>query len=335
MSQLHDIARTLTSNGRGILAADESIRTMSTRLEDAGITGDEEHRRAYRQVLITTPSLDEYVSGVILCDETFRQEFDGVPVPRVCSDYGLLTGIKVDTGTSQLPGHEGATVTEGLDGLGARLAEYASQGAHFAKWRAVIDPATATGYTNRANASALARYAALCQQHGLVPIVEPEVLCGTGDHDLDAGRRATEDALAAVFAELADAQVDLKGIVLKPNFVTPGLQATEQPSPAVVAESTRAVLGRHVPPEVGGIAFLSGGHSTDRACAFLAGLNDGSTRMPWPTTFSFGRALVSAALTTWGGRPDQVAQAQEVLAENCRTAAAAARGVTPTAGARR
>ncbi|MFD4354696.1 class I fructose-bisphosphate aldolase [Nocardia sp. NPDC058518] len=319
---LADVAQQLTSGGRGILAADESIKTMSSRLEQEGVPASATSRRDYRELLLTADGLSEWISGIILCDETFGQDLaDGRSFPIAARERGILPGIKVDTGTTALPGYGGALITEGLDGLGGRLAAYADRGAAFAKWRAVFDVHTITPYAADANGHALARYAALCQQHGIVPIVEPEVLC-TGDHDLAAAEKATRLALSAVFTELVDAGVDLTGIVLKPNFVTPGLDAAAVP-PAEVAAATFAVLRDLVPAEVAGIAFLSGGHPTARACAFL---NDLATidERPWPVTFSFGRALVSAALHTWGGSDSEVAVAQQVLLENCRNAADAA-----------
>jgi fructose-bisphosphate aldolase class I len=219
----------MTHDGRGILAADESIKTMSSRLEQEGIPLSAAARRDYRELLIIADELSEWVSGVIWCDETFGQELtDGRPFPQAARELGILPGIKVDTGTSFLPGRGGALVTEGLDGLGDRLASSAERGAAFAKWRAVFDVGTITPYTARANGHALARYAALCQEHGIVPIVEPEVLCN-GDHDLGASAQASRLALRTVFDELAQADVDLSGIVLKPNFVTPASRLRQRP----------------------------------------------------------------------------------------------------------
>ncbi|MEU4649776.1 class I fructose-bisphosphate aldolase [Nocardia fluminea] len=319
---LADVAQQLTSGGRGILAADESIKTMSARLEQEGVPASATTRRDYRELLLTADGLSASISGIILCDETFGQDLaDGRPFPVAARELGILPGIKVDTGTTALPGHGGALITEGLDGLGARLASYADRGAAFAKWRAVFDVHTVTPYSAGANGHALARYAALCQQHGIVPIVEPEVLC-TGAHDLAASVQATRLALSALFTELVDAAVDLTGIVLKPNFVTPGLDAAALP-PADVAAATFAVLRELVPAEVAGIAFLSGGHPTSRVCAFLSELAAIDGR-PWPVTFSFGRALVSAALHTWGGTTSEVPAAHRVLLQNCRDASAAA-----------
>jgi fructose-bisphosphate aldolase class I len=308
----------MTSGGRGILAADESIKTMSARLEAEGIPASERARRDNRELLLTADRLSESVSGIILCDETFGQQLsDGRRFPEAARELDILPGIKVDTGTTPLPGQHGALVTEGLDGLGARLASYAERGAAFAKWRGVYDITTTTEYTARANASALARYAALCQEHGIVPIVEPEVLCN-GDHDLDESAQTTGLALATVFEELDGAGVDLTGIVLKPNFVTPGLAAPKA-SAHTVAAATFEVLLANVPAAVPGIAFLSGGHPTEDVCAFLKELSAVPDR-PWDVTFSFGRALVSAALHTWAGEAANAAAAQEALLDNCRAA---------------
>lgn len=321
MSDLRATAATLTARGRGILAADESIRTMSARLEGAGVSGTEENRRDYREMLITTPGLSDVVSGVILSDETFGQQLrDGRDVPTACRELGILPGIKVDTGTTPLPRGGGALVTEGLDGLGARLADYAQRGAAFAKWRAVIDITTTSPYARRENAAALARYAALCQQHGIVPIVEPEVLAD-GDHDLVACAKTTGETLTAVFEALAEAGVDLGGIVLKPNFVTHGLRGRPVAS-GTVGAVTFDVLRRTVPSEVPGIAFLSGGHSNERACAYLSAIN-AIRKAPWALTFSFGRALVSDALQAWHGDDANVQLAQQVLLANCERAARA------------
>lgn len=320
---LAEIARQMTHGGRGILAADESIRTMSTRLEGAGVAPSETARRDYRELLLTADGLSASVSGIILCDETFGQDLsDGRPFPVASRELGILPGIKVDTGTSPLPGQRGALITEGLDGLGARMASYAERGAAFAKWRAVFDVDTINDYVAHANGAALARYAALCQEHGIVPIVEPEVLCN-GDHPITASAQASGVALAALFEELAAAGVDPTGVVLKPNFVTPGLDAAPIPA-ADVAATTFEVLRDTVPADVPGIAFLSGGHPTADVCAFLSNLNEHQDR-PWQVTFSFGRALVSDALHAWGGDPAKVAAAQQQLIANCTEAAGATR----------
>lgn len=323
LTDLHAVAARMTAGGRGLLAADESIATMSQRLEAAGIPASAEARRDYRQLLLTAPGLSEAVSGIILSDETFGQTLtDGRSFPDAAHELGLLPGVKVDTGTVPCPGVEGALLTQGLDGLDERLESYAARGAAFAKWRAVLHPDTLVPQVAEGNAAALAAYAAACQRHGIVPVVEPEVLA-TGDHDLVASARATRMILEAVFAELERAGVDLAGIVLKPNLVTPGL-GNRQVSPRTVATVTYDVLRATVPEEVPGIAFLSGGHPTQRVTDCLAALND-IPETPWHLTFSFGRALVNDALATWAGSPGQVASAQEALLENCRRAASAVR----------
>lgn len=282
-----------------------------------------EKRRDYRQLLLTAPGLSASVSGIILSDETFGQSLtDGRTFPEAAHSLDVLPGIKVDTGTVPCPGVEGALLTQGLDGLDERMESYAARGAAFAKWRAVLDPVTIVPQVAEANAAALAAYAAACQRHGIVPIVEPEVLA-IGDHDLVASARATRLILEAVFAALDEAGVDLSGIVLKPNFVTPGL-GSRQVSARTVATVTYDVLRSTVPAEVPGIAFLSGGHPTDKVCAFLAAIND-IPDTPWQLTFSFGRALVNDALATWEGSPAHVTAAQRILVSHCREAAAATR----------
>ncbi len=324
MADLHRVATQLVEPGRGILAADESVKTMSARLAAEGIEASKTIRRDYRELLLTAPGLAETVTGIILCDETFNDSLAaGQPFPQASTDRDVLPGIKVDTGTSPLPDGNGATITGGLDGLGARLAEYADRGAAFAKWRAVIDVGTANDHSIGVNADALARYAALCQQHGIVPIVEPEVLC-EGPHDLRTCADVTEATLLAVFDHLGRQQVDLTGIVLKPNMVTPGLDM-EQASPETAASATLDVLTSAVPGSVPGIAFLSGGHSTEAACANLTAINAIAGSAPWSLTYSFGRALVSDALRTWHGDPDRVEAAQAALLANCRRASDASR----------
>lgn len=321
------IAASLVARGKGILAADESIATMSKRLEAQGIPASETARRDYRQLLLTTPGLPAWVSGVIFCDETLRQRLsDGRLVPEAAAELGIEAGIKVDTGVIPLPFAEGAVVTEGLDGLRRRLDEYRSLGATFAKWRAVIDPLRHPQAAAHANAPALARYAALCQEAGLVPIVEPEVLMD-GDHDIDACAAATSIALAAVFDALEHARVSTAGMVLKPNMVLAGQMSGRESTPDEVAARTLEVLGALVPDGVPGVAFLSGGQSNERACTNLTAINrlageQGGAR--WALTFSFGRALVNDALQTWRGQPGKVVAAQQALAANCARAGGAA-----------
>ncbi len=328
MADLHHIAAQLVESGRGILAADESIKTMSSRLESEGIGASKETRRDYRELLLTAPGLAETITGIILSDETFNDSLaDGEPFPQACRDRGLLPGIKVDTGTTPLPNGGGATITEGLDGLGGRLADYAAKGAAFAKWRAVIDLGNTSEYAQEVNAHALARYAALCQDNGIVPVVEPEVMCD-GPHDLAACEQATQAILVTVFDQLDRQQVDPSGMVLKPNMVTPGLEAEQVPA-ETVASATLRVLSLTVPTDVPGIAFLSGGHSNEAACDYLGAINEHAGPAPWSLSYSFGRALVSAALHTWQGDSGKIEAAQTALLANCRRASDAA-GRRPT-----
>lgn len=329
MTDLASVATEMVSLGRGILAADESIGTMSARLEAEGIPASPDARRDYREMLVSSPGLSGTVSGVILCGETFEQTTAaGVPFPEACRELGILPGIKVDTGTSLLPGAGGATITEGLDLLGKRLARYAAAGAAFAKWRAVITIGVSDAWAIEANAHALARYAELCQEHGIVPIVEPEVLAA-GTHDVNACASTTERTLDAVFNQLARANVELDGIVLKPNMVTAGLDGGSTDH-QLTAAATLAVLQAHVPSEVPGITFLSGGQSNSDACANLAAMNElAGAAAPWRLTYSFGRALVSDALHAWGGEVSRAADAQLVLLANCARAAAATQPADP------
>lgn len=320
---LHETAQAMVSRPRGILAADESIGTMSSRLEKVGVPVTEENRRAYREMLLTTPGLDRGVSGVILSDETFNQKVnDGNTFPLAVHSLGILPGIKVDTGAKPLAGHPEEKITEGLDGLRERIAYYVPRGARFAKWRAVITigEGRPTRYALRANAQALARYAALCQEGWLVPIVEPEVLMD-GDHTIERCAEVTRSALETLMAELAEAGVDLAGTVLKPNMVVPGNTSGQQASPEEVAERTVATLRAVVPDELAGVAFLSGGQSPETATANLAAMQKHDT--PWPLTFSFGRALVDPALRAWVGDPDRIAAGQQALADRVNPNSAA------------
>ncbi|MCV7041648.1 fructose-bisphosphate aldolase [Mycolicibacterium moriokaense] len=324
MTTCRQTAARMTAPGKGILAADESVATMSKRLEEAGVEPTAENRRRYRELLATAPGLADSVSGIIFCDETLRQTFsDGTPFAEAVTALGILPGIKVDTGAKPCPGLPGETVTEGLDGLPERLAEYAEMGAAFAKWRAVftITAETPTRGAIRANASALARYAAACQAAGIVPIVEPEVLMD-GAHNRGRCRDVTAEVHAAVRAEMALLNVDLAGIVLKPNMVLEGSDYSQQTSPERVAEMTVGVL-RSWPDDLAGVAFLSGGQSPERATANLEAMQ--SHRTPWPLTFSFGRALVSPALAAWRGDPDRIADGQAALIDRVAANGAAAR----------
>ncbi|MDQ3762729.1 MAG: fructose-bisphosphate aldolase class I [Actinomycetota bacterium] len=316
--ELHGTARAMVSRPRGILAADESIGTMSSRLEKAGVPVSAENRRAYRQMLLTTPELHRGISGVILSDETFNQKLDdGQDFPLALHELGILPGIKVDTGAKPLAFSPGEKVTEGLDGLRERLKEYVSRGARFAKWRAVIiiGDGLPTRNALRANAHALARYAALCQESCVVPIVEPEVLMD-GDHAIDRCAEATRATLEHVMAELDEAGVDFAGTVLKPNMVVPGSTSGQQASPEEVAEQTVATLRAVLPESLAGVAFLSGGQSPEVATANLAAMQKHET--PWPLTFSFGRALVDPALKAWHGDATLIAAGQQALADRVR-----------------
>jgi fructose-bisphosphate aldolase, class I len=311
---LHGTARAMVSRPRGILAADESIGTMSSRLEKVGVAATAENRRAYREMLLTTPELHEGISGVILSDETFNQKLsDGNTFPLALHALNILPGIKVDTGAKDLALSPGEKITEGLDGLRERLKDYVSRGARFAKWRAVITIGENKPTRNalRANAHALARYAALCQESVVVPIVEPEVLMD-GDHTIERCAEVTRAALEYLLAELDDAGVDLAGTVLKPNMVVPGTTSGQQASPEEVAEATVTTLRAVLPETLAGVAFLSGGQSPEVATANLAAMQKHET--PWPLTFSFGRALVDPALKAWHGDSALISAGQQALA---------------------
>jgi fructose-bisphosphate aldolase, class I len=324
MGSCRQIAEQLVAPGKGVLAADESIGTMSSRLERAGVEATAENRRRYRELLATTPGLADGASGIIFCDETLRQTFaDGRPFAQAVRTLGILPGIKVDTGAKPCPGLPGETVTEGLDGLPARLACYAEIGAAFAKWRAVYvitDELPSPGAV-RSNANALARYAAACQAAGIVPIVEPEVLMD-GAHPIQRCAEVTAAVHAAVREELELLRVDLAGIVLKANMVIEGRDHAEPASPERVADATVEVL-RAWPDELTGVAFLSGGQPPERATANLEAMQH--HRAPWPLTFSFGRALVDPALAAWHGDPALVEAGQAALAERVAANAAAVR----------
>jgi len=318
------IAKRLTTPGKGILAADESISTMSSRLEGASVEPTADSRRTYRELLASTPGLASGVSGIIFCEETLNQVFsDGRPFPQAVAELGILSGIKVDAGAKPCPGLPSETITEGLDGLPTRLAQYAEMGATFAKWRAVLTISESTpswGAVN-ANAHALARYAAACQEAGLVPIVEPEILM-TGEHSIARCAEVTASVHAAVRQQLSLLNVDLAGIVLKPNMVIEGEDCPQQSTPQEVAEATVQVL-RAWPAELAGVAFLSGGQSPERATANLEALQHHQT--PWPLTFSFGRALVSPALAAWHGDETLVGAGQAALGSHVAANAAAVR----------
>ncbi len=304
LKTLHDTALAMVASGKGILAADESTGTIKKRFDSIGIENTWAHRRAYRDMLFTTPDFEKYTSGVILFEETlFDKALDETPIPKLLAAKGVIPGIKVDSGAKPLAGGAAdETVTEGLDGLRERLEKYKAAGARFAKWRAVISISddSPSDYAIHVNAHALARYAALCQEADIVPIVEPEVLMD-GDNDIEACEEVTDVVLAAVFSELYAQRVALEGIVLKPNMVVSGARCSEQAGVAEVAERTLRVLRRHVPSAVPGIAFLSGGQSDELATAHLDAMNKAGN-LPWKLTFSYGRALQAAALKAWGGK---------------------------------
>ena len=307
-------ARALVAKNRGILAADESNSTITKRFAGIKLESTEENRRAYREMLFTAPGAEEYISGVIMYDETLRQKTQaGLPFPTYLMQHGMLPGIKVDTGAKPLAGFTGETITEGLDGLRERLAEYHQLGARFAKWRAVIDIASGipSRYAIDANAEALARYASLCQEAGIVPIVEPEVLMD-GAHTLERCEEVTNVVLDRVFEHLFAARVCLEGIVLKPNMVVAGKKSAQKAQPEQVAEATLRTLKRRVPSAVPGIAFLSGGQSPVEATLHLSLMNAGGP-LPWALTFSYGRALQENALSAWGGKSTGYSGGQQAL----------------------
>jgi fructose-bisphosphate aldolase class I len=330
--ELIDTAHRLVGGGKGLLAMDESNPTCDRRFADAGIPQTEEARRAWRELILTTPSLGESISGAILYDETIRhRKKDGTPFVEVLTGAGIIPGIKVDTGAKDLAGHPGEKITEGLDGLRDRLATYFQMGARFAKWRAVISPEDRLPSRGciEANAQSLARYAALCQEAGLGPIVEPEVLM-EGEHTMERCREVTEETLRIVFNHLWTQGVMLEGMTLKPNMVLPGLDCPKQEPVEEVARATVKSLLRVVPAAVPGIAFLSGGQSSELASARLNAMNviakSSRSRLPWPLVFSFARAIQLPALEIWRGQESRVAEAQDALAHRARCNRAALRG---------
>ena len=328
--ELIDTARRLVADDKGLLAMDESNPTCNQRFASVGIPQTEEARRAYRELIVTTPGLGESISGVILYDETIRQQKkDGTPFVKAIAEAGIVPGIKVDTGAKDLAAYPGEKITEGLDGLRDRLKEYSLMGARFAKWRAVI--AVGDGLPSRgcieANAQALARYAALCQEAGLVPVVEPEVLMD-GEHTLKRCGEVTEEVLRSVFNQLYMQRVMLEGMILKPNMVLPGLTCPKQESVDEVADATVNCLLRAVPAAVPGIAFLSGGQSAELASARLNAMNVRfKSRLPWALAFSYARAIQQPALETWQGKEAHVSAAQHALVHRARCNRAAPRPV--------
>jgi fructose-bisphosphate aldolase class I len=319
LTELESIARAMVAKGKGILAADESSGTIKKRFDTIKLESTEEARRTYREMLFTAPGVNEYISGVIMFDETIRQKTkDGTPFAQYLAGIGIVPGIKVDSGAKPLAGFPHETITEGLDGLRERLAEYYKLGARFAKWRAVID--IGDGYPTQfaidANAHALARYAALCQEANIVPIVEPEVLMD-GAHTIERCDEVTSAVLASVFYQLHSHRVHLEGMILKPNMVISGKKCATRATPQQVAEATVRCLKRYVPSAVPGIAFLSGGQSSAEATEHLNLMNQMGP-LPWELSFSYGRALQEEALKTWGGKPENFAAGQKAFLRRAR-----------------
>ena len=316
-NSLPEIANAMVEKGRGILAADESTPTCTKRFDSIGVESTEANRNAYRDMLFSTPGMEEFISGVILFDETLRQSTvkDKTLYPAYLTELGVIPGIKVDKGAHPLPGSDGEKITEGLDGLDSRLKEYFNLGARFSKWRAVITIGESLPSSTcvTANAHALARYAALCQENGLVPIVEPEILMD-GSHTIEDSFIITEEVLHSTFYELYAQDVLLEGMVLKPNMVLSGYECSEKASVEDVAELTVIVLKRCVPSAVPGIAFLSGGQSDEDATAHLNAMNQIlGENSPWNLTYSYGRALQAPALKAWGGKEEHVSVAQDAF----------------------
>ena len=327
---LKDIAQAMTIKGKGILAADESNPTCKKRFDSIDVESTEKNRNIYRDMLFTTKGMEEFISGVILFDETIRQSTikSGVSFPDFLSDLGVIPGIKVDAGAKHLSGTDDEKVTEGLDGLDDRLKEYYSLGARFAKWRAVItiSDSEPSGTCISANAHALARYASLCQKNGIVPIVEPEILMD-GDHPIEDSFFVSEEVLHTVFYELYGQNVELEGMVLKPNMVLSGYNCPDQASVEQVAELTVTVFKRSVPSAVPGIAFLSGGQSDKHATAHLNAMNQLlGDNSPWNLTFSYGRALQAPALKAWAGKDENISDAQEEFYKRAKLNSLATKG---------
>jgi fructose-bisphosphate aldolase, class I len=328
LQELGKTARELVAPGKGILAADESFGTIGKRFDAVGIESSEESRRQYREMLFTTGGIGEFLSGVILFDETLRQEAsDGTPLPKVLENQGVIPGIKVDKSTVNMPLSPGEKFTQGLDGLGERLTEYRELGARFTKWRAVITigEGIPTESCIEANAEALALYAAFAQEHGLVPIVEPEVLID-GDHSIGQCYDATEWMLNTTFDEIYEHGVELTGMLLKPNMVISGKDAPEQAGIEEVARATVECLLRSVPAAVPGIVFLSGGQSDKQATAHLNAMNALYENLPWELSFSYARALQDLPMKTWKGDPSNVEEAQKAFYHRAKMNSAARSG---------
>ena len=327
MHELEDTARALVAEGKGILAADESTGTIKKRLDSIDVESTEDTRRAYRELLFTTEGAEDYISGVILYDETIRQSAsDGTPFPKLLESKGVIPGIKVDTGAKPLALAEGETITEGLDGLRERLAEYRELGARFAMWRATYSIAadTPSEYCVWTNAHALARYAALCQEAGIVPIVEPEVL-QDGTHTIERSYHVTCRVLAAVYTELYDQKVDVEGTLLKPNMVLSGYSASGRAGVEEVADWSLKCYYKHVPAAVPGIVFLSGGQSDEDATAHMNAMNAKGPH-PWEISFSYGRALQAPAIKAWGGKAENVEAGQRAYYHRAKMNSAARTG---------
>jgi fructose-bisphosphate aldolase class I len=328
VKQLEETARGLVAEGRGILAADESDGTIKKRFDSIGVESTEETRRGYRDLLFTTDGAEEYISGVILFDETIRQSSaDGTPFPKLLESKGIIPGIKVDKGAKPLALTDGETITEGLDGLRERLEEYRELGARFAKWRATYSIAgdKPSEYCVWTNAHALARYAALCQEAGLVPIVEPEVL-QDGEHTIEESANATGRVLQAVYTELHDQRVEYRGTLLKPNMVLSGYDASDRAPVDEVAERTLELFYKHIPAAVPGIVFLSGGQTDEDATAHLNAMNARGPH-PWQLSFSYGRALQAPALKAWGGKEENVEAGQRAYYHRAKMNGAARTGM--------
>ncbi len=326
--ELASTAQALVAKGKGILAADESTGTIERRLKSINTPNTEDNRRAWRQLLFTTPKVSEYISGVILYDETLRQRAEnGTPLVDILQKNGIIPGIKVDAGTKPLPFYPNETITEGLDGLRKRLDDYRSMGARFAKWRAVITigNGTPSSYAIHVNAHTLARYAAVCQEAGLVPIVEPEVLMD-GNHGIDRCLEATEATLRSVFDELALQRVALEGMMLKPNMVLSGIDAPNRATPDEVADATIRCFMRVVPAAVPGIVFVSGGQGDEEATVNLNAINKRKGEFPWQMSYSYGRGLQATPLKAWGGLPANVARGQQAFYQRAKMTSAAREG---------
>jgi len=328
ISELNAIAKAMVAKGKGLIAMDESAPTIAKRFKKVGIEDTVDNRRAYRELLLSTSGVANYLSGAILFDETIRQKTsDGTPFAEYMKKLGMIPGIKVDKGVKNLAGFPNEGVTEGLDGLRERLVEYHGMGARFAKWRATytIGPGTPTAFCNEANAHAMARYAALCQENGIVPIVEPEVLID-GKHTLEECYDASIQALRALFRQLAEHRVAFEGTILKASMVISGLEAPKRAGVNEVADATVRCLLNTVPPALAGVVFLSGGQGNEEATAHLNAMNARHPNLPWPLTFSYSRALQSPVMETWKGNPANAAAAQKQLQKRAKFNSLAATG---------